>query len=86
MPTRFATWVDGLSEGAVRCRDDTNINPPRCPARDERQPALGVPRGHDDRDQEVLRLWLARVPKKRIAAMLCVDPKTVLRNIAQGKP
>jgi transposase len=35
--------------------------------------------------KEVLRLWLAGVPKKRIAATLCVDPKTVRRYIAQGE-
>jgi hypothetical protein len=35
--------------------------------------------------KEVLRLWLAGVPKKRIAATLCVDPKTVRRYIAQAE-
>jgi transposase len=35
--------------------------------------------------KEVLRLWLAGVPKKRIAAQLRLDPKTVRRYIAQAE-
>jgi transposase len=35
--------------------------------------------------KEVLRLWLAGVPKKRIAAQLRVDPKTVRRYVAQAE-
>lgn len=32
--------------------------------------------------KEVLRLWLAGVPKKRIAAQVGLDPKTVRRYVA----
>jgi hypothetical protein len=32
--------------------------------------------------KEVLRLWLAGMPKKRIAAQLSLDPKTVRRYVA----
>jgi transposase len=35
--------------------------------------------------KEVLRLWLAGVPKKRIATRLRLDPKTVRRYIAQAE-
>ena len=35
--------------------------------------------------KEVLRLWLAGVPKKRVAAQLGLDPKTVRRLIAAAE-
>jgi transposase len=35
--------------------------------------------------KEVLRLWLAGMPKKRIAAQLGIDPKTIRRYIAQAE-
>ena len=35
--------------------------------------------------KEVLRQWLAGIPKKRIAAQLGVDPKTVRRYIARAQ-
>jgi transposase len=35
--------------------------------------------------KEVLRLWLAGLPKKRIAAQLGVDPKTVRRYVAEAE-
>ena len=34
---------------------------------------------------EVLRLWQAGVPKKRIAARLGLDPKTVRRYFRRGR-
>ncbi len=35
--------------------------------------------------KEVLRLWLAGVPKKRVARQLGVDPKTVRRYVAAAE-
>src|SRR5690606_29561785 len=35
--------------------------------------------------KEVLRQWLAGIPKKRIAAQLGIDPKTVRRYVAQAE-
>lgn len=35
--------------------------------------------------KEVIRQWLAGIPKKRIAAQLGLDPKTVRRYIAQAQ-
>ena len=34
--------------------------------------------------REVLRLWRAGLPKKRVAAQLGLDPKTVRRYLADG--
>jgi DNA-binding CsgD family transcriptional regulator len=34
--------------------------------------------------EEVLRLWRARVPTKRLAAQLGLDPKTVRRLSTRG--